>query len=274
MSKPAEPLVTAYIPTRNRVESLERAIASVIEQTWNPIEIIVVDDASEDGTQALLEKYSLSHSVKVIRNQQALGAAACRNVAIEQASGEFVAGLDDDDIWRPRRVELLLEAFEEGYAGTCSHDRLDFGNRELVWKKKPLITLHDLLYYNQVGNQVLTRRKYIRDVGGYDESLTSAQDYDLWIRLAHDFGSFKVVPHTLQMVNMKPERESITTAETKLEGYFACFEKHVAKMNTEQKKYQHYRLKIAAGKNVSWAQMFRSVPASLMIKEITRKFFF
>lgn len=274
MSKPAQPLVTAYIPTRNRVDSLERAIKSVIEQTWSPIEIIVVDDASDDGTPALLKKYSKSHSVKVIRNEQSIGAAACRNLAIQQASGEFVAGLDDDDIWRPKRVELLMEAFGNGYAGACSHDRLDFGNRELVWKKKPLITLQDLLFYNQVGNQILTKRDYIIQVGGYDESLPSAQDYDLWIRLAHDFGPFKVTPHTLQLVNMQSERESITTAETKLDGYIACFEKHVSKMNADQKKYQYYRLKLASGKNVSWAEMFKSVPASLMIKEITRKIFF
>lgn len=274
MSNPAQPLVTAYIPTRNRVDSLERAIESVIDQTWSPIEIIVVDDASDDGTHALLEKYSSSHSVKVIRNEQSIGAAACRNLAVQQASGEFVAGLDDDDIWRPKRVELLMESFEDGYSGACSHDRLDFGNRELVWKKKPLITLQDLLFYNQVGNQILTKRDYIIKSGGYDESLTSAQDYDLWIRLAHDFGPFNVAPHTLQVVNMKPDRESITAAETKLEGYIACFEKHAAKMNEVQKKYQHYRLKLAAGKKVSWAEMFRSVPVSLMIKEITRKLFF
>ncbi len=273
MSKPVQPLVTAYIPTRNRVDSLDRAIQSVFEQTWSPIEIIVVDDASEDSTPALLDKYSSSHSIKIIRNKNSIGAAACRNLAIQQASGEFVAGLDDDDIWRPKRVELLLEAFENGYAGVCSHDRLDFGNRELVWKKKPFITLQDLLFYNQVGNQILTKREHIIEAGGYDESLTAAQDYDLWIRLAHDFGAFKTVPHTLQVVNMKSGRESITTAETKLEGYIACFEKHVSKMNDVQKKYQHYRLKIAAGKKVSWAEMFRSVPASLWIKEITRKIF-
>lgn len=274
LKNPAKPLVTAYIPTRNRADSLERAIQSVIEQTWSPIEIIVVDDASEDETQALLEKYSSSHSVNVVRNERSLGAAACRNLALQQASGEFVAGLDDDDIWRPKRVEKLLEPFDEGYAGTCSYDRLDFGERELIWKKKPLITLQDLLFYNQVGNQILTKRDYIMQVGGYDESLPSAQDYDLWIRLAHDFGSFKTAPHTLQVVNMQAERESITTAETKLEGYFACFEKHASKMNPVQKKYQHYRLKLAAGKKMSWAEMFRSVPFSLLFKEITRKLFF
>jgi len=273
LTNPAKPLVTAYIPTRNRVDSLECAIHSVMEQTWSPIEIIVVDDASDDGTHDLLDRYSSSHSVNVIRNKRSLGAAACRNMAIQQASGKFVAGLDDDDIWRPKRVELLMETFEDGFAGSCSHDRLDFGDRELVWKKKPIITLQDLLFYNQVGNQILTKRDYILETGGYDEALPSAQDYDLWIRMAHDFGPFKTAPHTLQVVKMSSERDSITTSDTKLDGYIACFEKHISKMNMSQKKYQHYRLKLASGENVSWFEMFRSVPGSLLIKEVTRRLF-
>ena len=273
MTNPAKPLVTAYIPTRNRVDYLECAIHSVLEQTWSPIEIIVVDDASDDGTHDLLDRYSSSHSVNVIRNKRSLGAAACRNMAIQQASGEFVAGLDDDDIWRPKRVELLMDAFEDGFAGSCSHDRLDFGDRELVWKKKPIITLQDLLFYNQVGNQILTKRDYILEVGGYDEALPSAQDYDLWIRMTHDFGPFKTAPHTLQVVKMSSERDSITTSDKKLDGYIACFEKHISKMNMSQKKYQHYRLKLASGENVSWFEMFRSVPGSLLIKEVTRRLF-
>lgn len=274
MSNPAQPLVTAFIPTRNRVDTLERAIQSVLDQTWTSIEIIVIDDASDDTTHDLLKRFSAEHSIRFIRNTRPLGAAACRNVAIQQATGEFVSGLDDDDFWRPKRIEMLMEAFEDGYSGVCSNDRLDFGDRELVWKKRPVVTLQDLLFYNQVGNQILTKRDYILEVGGYDESLSSAQDYDLWIRLAHDFGPFKNVSQTLQVVNMAPERESITNAKTKLEGYTACFEKHVGKMNADQKKYQHYRLRLAAGKKVSWAEMFRSVPASLLIKEITRKLFF
>lgn len=274
MRNPEQPLVTAYIPTRNRVDSLERAIQSVIDQTWSPIEIIVVDDASDDGTTTLLETLSSTYSLRILRNITPLGAAASRNLAIEHASGDFVAGLDDDDIWRPKRVEQLIEAFHDGCAGVCSSDRLDFGKREIVWKKKSRITLQDLLYYNQVGNQILTKREYIMDVGGYDESLVSAQDYDLWIRLSHDYGPFIAVPQTLQVVNMSVGKESITTSGTKMDGYYACFEKHKAKMNSEQITYQQYRLKLAAGDDLSWLEMFRSVPRPLLLKEITRKLFF
>lgn len=268
-----QPLVSAYIPTRNRAGTLERAIRSILEQTWKNLEIVVVDDASEDETPKLLSGLAKEHPLKIIRNEYPKGAAASRNIAIEHANGEFVAGLDDDDFWRPKRIERLMEEFDDGCSAVCSNDRMVFGEKEIVWKKKPVITLEDLLYYNQVGNQVLTKKSYIRAASGYDESLPSAQDYDLWIRLAHDYGPVKTAPHTLQVVNMSGDRESITTSKKKAEGYRACFEKHKHRMNREQKIYQEYRIKLAAGEPVSWAEMFRFVPSHLLIKEITRRLF-
>jgi glycosyltransferase involved in cell wall biosynthesis len=268
-----QPLISAYIPTHNRAESLERAINSVLEQTWKHIEVVVVDDASDDETPKLLTRMSKEYPITIIRNNSAKGAAASRNTAIEHAKGEFVAGLDDDDFWRPKRIELLMENFEEGYSAVCSNDRMVFGEKEIVWKKKPVITLQDLLFYNQVGNQVLTKKKYIQAVGGYDENLPSAQDYDLWIRLAHDYGPVKNAPHTLQVVNMAGSRESITTSGHQIDGYLACYEKHKHRMNPRQKTYQQYRIKMAAGEPVSWFEMFRSVPSYLLVKEITRKLF-
>ena len=274
MKNQKQPLISVYIPTRNRSDLLKRAIDSVLMQTWLNYEIIVVDDSSDDSTPILLKKFSAAHNnIHVIRNDSSKGAAASRNIAIENAKGEFITGLDDDDYWRPKRLEKLMENFEEGYSAATSNDRMDMGHKEIVWKKKPVLTLQDLLYYNQVGNQVLTRKKYIQEAGGYDESLYSAQDYDLWIRLAHDFGPIKTAPHTLQVVNMSDDRESITTSGNKLKGYRACYEKHKHKMNREQKIYQQYRMRLAEGIDTGWIEMFRSVPANLWVKEITRKLF-
>jgi glycosyltransferase involved in cell wall biosynthesis len=273
LSSKNQSLVSAIIPTHNRAELLKRAIDSVLEQTWQNMEIVVVDDASEDDTSDLLVKLSKEYPVKVIRNEISKGAAASRNIAIKHAGGEFIAGLDDDDYWRPRRIELLMGEFKEGFSAVCSNDRMVFTEREIVWKKKPLITLNDLLYYNQVGNQVLTKKEFLTTIGGYDESLPSAQDYDLWIRLVHDFGPIKTVPHTLQVVSMENNRERISTSGNETDGYYACFEKHQSKMNQAQKKYQKYRIRLADGENIGWIEMFRSVPGELMVKEITRKLF-
>jgi glycosyltransferase involved in cell wall biosynthesis len=270
----SKPLVSAIIPTHNRAELLERAIQSVLDQTWDNMEIVVVDDASGDETPQLLESLSDQHqNLKVIRNSTSKGASASRNIAINHAEGEYVAGLDDDDFWRPRRIELLMEDFDDKYSAVTSNDRMDFGEKEIVWKKKPVITLHDLLFYNQVGNQVLTKKEYLQKIGGYDESLQSAQDYDLWIRLAHDFGPIKTAPHTLQVVNMSEDRESITTSDNQIDGYIACFQKHKGKMNAEQIKYQNYRVRITKGEHTGWLELFKATPRHLLVKEITRKLF-
>jgi len=238
------------------------------------MEVVIVDDASDDETPKLLAKLQSDHSeLVVVRNSKSKGAAACRNLAIEKATGEYIAGLDDDDLWRPNRVEKLMEEFEDGYSAVTSHDRMDFGEKEAVWKKKPVITLDDLLYYNQVGNQVLTKKSYLEKVSGYDESLPSAQDYDLWIRLVHDFGPIKTAPHVLQVVNMDDNRERISTSGEETTGYRACFDKHRNKMNDQQKKYQEYRIKMAEGEQPGWLEMFRSTPSHLYLKEITRKLF-
>lgn len=273
MSKKNQSRVSVYIPTRNRVELLKRAVASVFEQTRLADEIVVVDDASDDDTPKYLAEIAKDHPVKVIRNTTPKGAAASRNIAIEHTEAKFVAGLDDDDFWRPKRIEILLDAFEDGFSAVCSNDRMDFGNKEIVWKKKRVITYDDLLYYNQVGNQVLSKKEYIQAAGGYDETLPAAQDYDLWIRLVHDFGPVKTVPHTLQVVNMRQDHPRITTSGSRAGGYRACFEKHQAKMNPEQRKYQLYRMKMDSDQPPSWLDLFRSVPSHLLVKEFTRKLF-
>ncbi|MGF1669603.1 MAG: glycosyltransferase [Balneolaceae bacterium] len=273
MNKKDKSLVSVIIPTHNRSDLLKRAVNSVLEQTWRKFEIVIVDDASDDDTQQVLQELSKAHPVNVIRNKTSKGASVSRNIAISNAKGEFIAGLDDDDFWRPERIERLMEGFDEGISAVCSNDRMVFGEKEIVWKKKPLITLDDLLYYNQVGNQVLTRKEYLLDVGGYDESLPSAQDYDLWIRLVKQFGPVKTVPHTLQVIHMENTRDRISNSEDQIEGYYQCFEKHRHLMDQSHIRYQLYRLRMVKGETVSWIDLFRSVPPKLYIKEITRKLF-
>jgi len=262
------------MPTRNRIAYLERAIKSVLDQTYQSVELIIVDDASDDSTPDLLTSYADHDDVITLRNREPKGAAASRNLAIKHATGEFVTGIDDDDYWRPNRVEELMSAWsDEQFGGICSNDRMDFGEKEIVWKKKPLITLQDLLYYNMVGNQVFTKKSYLLELGGYDESLPSAQDYDLWIRLAHDYGPIKNVLKTTQVVNMRDDEDRITTSGNQIDGYIQCFEKHQTKMNPSQKKYQKYRIRLASGEDSGWLEMFQSVPGKLLVKEITRKLF-
>ena len=267
-------LVSVIIPTHNRKELLERAVNSVLEQTWSAVELVIVDDASDDETPAYLDQLQKDHDrIQVISNSESEGAAVSRNIAIQHASGEFITGLDDDDYWRPTRIERLMEEFEEGFSAVCSYDRMVMNEREAVWRKPTMITHDDLLYYNQVGNQVLTKKEFLEELGGYDEELPSAQDYDLWIRLTRQFGPIRTVTQPLQIVNMEDDRDRISTADQKMDGYYQCYEKHKDWMSVKQKRYQEYRLKLAEEESVSWLDLIRSVPPGLYIKEITRKLF-
>lgn len=252
---------------------MEGAVFSVLEQTWKNIELIVVDDASDDSTPERLRQLSKDYPITVIHNPEPKGAAASRNIAIEYAHGEFVSGIDDDDRWMADRIELLMNTFEDGLSAVCSYDRMKYETRSITWKKKSVISVDDLLYYNMAGNQVLTKKEYIRTVGGYDETLPSAQDDDLWIRLAGEFGPVKTVAKPLQIVNMEQERERITTSEAQIEGYRACFEKHRSKMSDKQVKYREYRIKEASGKDIGWIELAMATPFKLLKKEITRKLF-
>ena len=268
------PLVSVIIPTHNRRKLLERALDSVFSQTWSALEVVVVDDASTDDTPNYLETLRAEkENLTVVRNETSQGAAKSRNIAIKNSTGEFITGLDDDDYWLPQRIEELMNAFNDGFSAVCSYDRMVTNTKERVWKKPEVITLDDLLYYNRVGNQVLTKKEYLEAVGGYDESLPSAQDYDLWIRLAKKFGPVKTVQEPLQVVNMEEDRERISTDDKKIEGYRRCFLKHQQWMKPEHKSYQKYRLKLSAGEEVGWIEMVRATPLKLYVKEITRKLF-
>ena len=112
-----QPIVSVYLPTRNRARLLEQAIRSVLNQRFEKFELIVVNDASSDETQTVCELFSKSDArIRILRNNSPLGAAASRNLAIAVARGRYITGLDDDDLMSDRRLESMLLAFDESFA--------------------------------------------------------------------------------------------------------------------------------------------------------------
>ncbi len=100
-------LVSIIIPTRNRARLLRQTIRSTVEQTWPETEIIVVDEASEDDTEAVLEQYA--DRINVVRHDTPQGPSVARNKGVDRSSGEYVLFLDDDDLLHPRHVEELVD---------------------------------------------------------------------------------------------------------------------------------------------------------------------
>ena len=115
------PLVTVYITTRNRCRLLERAVDSVLAQTYKNYEIIVCNDASTDRTASFLEDMAKKHrNFRYYSTSEAKGACVLRNIAIKEAKGEFITGLDDDDYFLPSRLERFVEQFDVKYSFLCT----------------------------------------------------------------------------------------------------------------------------------------------------------
>lgn len=188
-------LVSIYIPTKNRLPLLRRAIASVLGQTYRNIELIVVSDGAEDGTCEYVQSLAGGEiAVRLIHNPQSRGACTARNQALEIAQGGFVTGLDDDDFFMPHRIERFIERWqqmeEKGAEFSCLFDTcvVDEGERIYVINPYPTVNLEQILYANRIGNQVFTRLDRLREIGLYDPSMPAWQDWETWVRLVKRFG--------------------------------------------------------------------------------------
>lgn len=183
--------ISVIIPTRNRKVLLERAIKSVQKQTLQDSEIIVVDDASTDDTMQLLALLQAKDDrIRVIRHEKAKGGAAARNSGIAACYGEWIAFLDDDDFWLPQKLESqqnLLYQNQDAVACTCSfvvHRPLRF---DRIFMPPSEVSLEQLIRTktNIMGGMSVCMCSFesLQKIGGFDERLSSAQDWDLWIRL-------------------------------------------------------------------------------------------
>ncbi len=262
-----KPLVSAVVTTHNRIPLLPRALDSVAAQTYPNMELVIVDDGSDEGVEPVVETYRPALPISFIKNEKALGSCRARNQGIEAARGTFIAGLDDDDEWHLRRIEKLLSAYSDDYSFVTSDVRMMYRKGAPVWHKKEIISLDDLLYSNYVGNQGLIKKERLLSVGGFDESLDAAQDYDLWIRLVEKYGQVKNVREPLQNIFLEHGGKRISNPADQLRGYLKFYNKHKSKMNDRQRKYQLYNIRKATGKISGLSDVFGWVPPHRYWKE-------
>jgi glycosyltransferase involved in cell wall biosynthesis len=252
--KKFNPLVTAIITTHNRANVLTRAINSVLTQSYDSLEIIVVDDGSSDDTREVMASFVSNHPhIIYLCNDEPQGACQARNWGIRVARGEFVTGLDDDDEWVPERISIFVNNYDPNYSIIGAKDTYINKNQAYTFPRKAIVSLQDMLYENSFGNQAFVRRDRISEVGGFDEDLVAAQDYDMWLRLIYKFGNAKIIQQPLQNVYMDHDggRISITSSSKKFSGYLAFYRKHRDLMNVNQRKFQLFSLYRARKKTLS-----------------------
>jgi glycosyltransferase involved in cell wall biosynthesis len=184
------PVVSVVIPTRDRRDLLGAALSSVLGQSGVDLEVLVVDDGSSDGTAGMVTGLQ-DGRVRLLRREHPGGVSAARNRGIGEATGGWIALLDDDDLWAPDKLARQLDAAEAGgrawaYAGAVEidHDGRLLGGAPPLPPEDLVAGLRRRNLMPAGASNVVVRADALSHVGAFDEGLRHLADWDLWLRLA------------------------------------------------------------------------------------------
>ena len=177
--------VSIVLPVYNGKDRILEAVNSIINQTYEDFELIIVDDCSNDGTDKVLKKIEETDKrVKVITNSKNLKLPSSLNVGFANAKGEFYTWTSDDNLFAPTAIKTMVEFLEKNknYGMVyCNTILIDASGNEI--RKNALPDAEEIIYKNTVGACFLYRSSIAKKVGVYDKSLFLAEDYDYWIRI-------------------------------------------------------------------------------------------
>lgn len=201
------PTVSVIIPTYNRAHLIGRSIASVLNQTYQDFEIIVIDDGSSDNTEQLILNFG-NEKIRYIRHEKNKGQPAARNAGIKAARGNYIAFHDSDDECLPEKLEKVMKVFETAppsigvvYSGfyKITGDNITYMPTSWVTEKEG--NIHQQLLRGScvwAGNMI-TRKECLEKVGMFDESLPALEDWELTIRISKHY-EFKFIEEPLIIV--------------------------------------------------------------------------
>jgi glycosyltransferase involved in cell wall biosynthesis len=223
--------VSVVLPTFNRAATLARAIGSVLNQTHSPTELIVVDDASVDETHHILEQFESDGRVRQIRLPQRRGAAAARNVGIENARCQLIGFHDSDDEWLPLKLAKQVEAFaaDDEDLGVVYSDMMRIRNdgNSCYFQAPDVQTGNHVIdpatkqyRVQNIGIQsCMIRRRFLDQAGGFNESYPALEDLELFIRLSQ-ICRFTRLPEALvnyyETEGISSDRQQVALARRKL----------------------------------------------------------
>lgn len=229
-----EALVTVVLTTYDRRDFLPRAIETVVEQTYDAIELVVVDDHSPKSPADIVENASHEglRDVTFIRHEENRGASAARNTGIKRANGEFVALLDDDDLWTPDKIERQVATFDrsgEAVGAVCTGIKSVDSDGRIIRSRAAefngKITKQLLCGATVPLPSVLVRRDLLTDGELFDERLQSYEDLEWMIRLSRRCEFRSVSDPLLISVREGHTQKSDKTSTKAEEGYPLLMEK-------------------------------------------------
>ena len=234
--RPPLPLVGVVVPTYNRADVLPRALQSALRQTYEALEVIVVDDGSTDDTEAVVAALD-DPRVRYVLQPRNAGVSAARNRGIREARGEFIAFLDSDDEWFPDKIERQVARFREvnNRVGLLYCGVRSVSDRRGDWTFRPKHrgdVYEAMLQRNVIhtGSGVVIRREVVDVVGGFDEEIPAIEDYEYWLRIARHFEfDFVEEPLFRYFDETDLDRKSLDTQDNH-DARAYLFNKHRAEM--------------------------------------------
>ena len=241
------PHISVIVTTYNRANFIERAIKSILNQSYQDFEIIIVDDGSTDNTEEIIKGYE-DRRINYIRHKKNRGTSAARNIGIKRASGEYIAFLDSDDEWLPEKLErqvvvLQNESTEVGvvYSNLRYIDENGKDMHKLLCPKKEGYIYKDLLGENCVGppSTLLIRKECFNQVGLFDSLQDAHEDWDMWIRIAK-FYRFALIKIPLVKYRLHSDQIS-KNLETRIIAANNILEKYTNELkNSRRTSSKHY----------------------------------
>ncbi len=185
-----ENLVSIIIPNFNYAQFLPATIQCVLDQTYKNYELLVVDDGSTDNSKVIISNFVKSDSrVKLVQKPNG-GLSSARNEGINASSGSFIAFLDADDLWEPKKLANQLRLFADEKVGAVYSDYAFLIDNKPVMHNPNLtrteLKLQDFISENPVlgsASSIVIRREYVIKTGYFDTALRSLEDLDYWFRL-------------------------------------------------------------------------------------------
>jgi len=186
------PLVSVVIPAYNAAKTLADAVASVLAQTYGPFEILICDDGSTDGTAEVAKRFGPPVHYFFRENK---GPAAARNLGLRNAAGKYIAFLDADDLWHPRKLAIQIALMEANPdVSICGTSKRSFKDGTVVaWEEAPetphprRIPGRTLIVNNRFNTStVVVRASVAREAGEFDEDIFGPEDWDYWRRLTRE----------------------------------------------------------------------------------------
>jgi glycosyltransferase involved in cell wall biosynthesis len=235
--------VSVIILTYNRARYLRRAVRSVLSQTYQDFEVVVVDDASTDETPEVVRGFQ-DPRIRYFRHDTNRGESGSRNTGIQYSVGEYVAFLDDDDAWLPQKLAMQVKLLDtspiEVGAVYTSFFEIEADTEKVLgsWiAQKRGNVLRELTQQNWIGvpSTVVLRRRCFDSVGLFDEQIVFGPDYDMWIRIAEHY-KFEYIKEPLALRSVNNNRMSTNHALV-LKGKESILKKHADFLSLDRKAY-------------------------------------